>query len=196
MLESGWQHRLSAHVFPPAHDEPPSTSSGGVEPLGLEGKVTDGVAGVGAGEMVLILLGRGVPLALGGKVSDFADGVGPGELVPMLGWGPPSLSGDGEGASVVSLVAEAGAGAGVEPGGGDGARVYSYSSFVDRCVPSHLHSSTEEEALRSESAFSLQSNLSTVGGTYTSSTHGSMPVSTMAATHGLTSYPDSSDATR
>ena len=106
------------------------------------------------------------------------------------------VEGTGVGLSNTAGSLVVGAGAAVGGGREDGTRVLPYSSFVDRGTPAQLHSSYEEEVARSLMAFSSQSNWSTVGGSYSSSTHGSVPVATIAATHGLTSYPDASDATR
>lgn len=138
-------------MFPPAHDPPPSTSTGGVELLEVGGEVTDVASGVGSGETAP---------ALGGKVTDGTDGVGSGGRVEVLGRGVTMLICAGAGVvtspTAVSLVEEPGAD--VEPGRGDGARVPPYNSSVDRCTPSQLHCSTEEETLSSARAFSSHEN--------------------------------------
>lgn len=122
----------------------------GCGPSALGGEVTDGAAGVGSGEVVLVMPVWG-PLVLEGEVTDGVVGVGSGEAVlVMLGWGV-RLSG-----TSVSLVIVSGAVVGT--GKGDGARVAPYSSSVDRYSPTKMHSSTEAESLRSPRSFSAQSN--------------------------------------
>lgn len=154
----------------------------GCGPLAL-GRETDGATGVGSGEAVLVLPASG-PLMLGGGITDGAVDVGSGELVSVMA-----------GSGVISRAVEV-AGAAVGPGMEDGSRVLPCSSSVDRYSPTQLHSCHESEMPWSLIPFASHSDWSTVGGSYTSSTHGSVPVSTIAATHGLTSYPDASDAAR
>ena len=151
--------------------------------LGLGGEVSDGVVGIEVEKIVLVMLGFG-PSVLGREVVDGTVVVASGETVSGA-----------SGCGVKMRVVE-GAGAAVGAGRGEGARVPLYSSLVKRDVPVQLHSSYETEPVRSMIPFSAHSNWSTPGASYASFTHGSVPVSTMAATHRLTSYPEASDATR
>ena len=151
--------------------------------LGLGGEVSDGVVGIEVEKIVLVMLGFGSSV-LGREVVDGTVVVASGETVSGA-----------SGCGVKMRVVE-GAGAAVGAGRGDGARVPLYSSLVKRDVPVQLHSSYETEPVRSMIPFSAHSNWSTPGASYASFTHGSVPVSTMAATHRLTSYPEASDATR